>query len=216
MTAATVLMATPPVRVGAAARAGRHRRRLTAYDVLGGAAVVVIGLIWAVTFRPQSLGGPAGFVMVRGVSMNPTYHGGDLVITHPRATYGPGDIVAYRVPKGQVGEGIIVIHRIIGGDAHAGYVIQGDNNPDPDPWKPKPADIVGRAWLLGPHFGAVLAFLHAPLPLASLVTGIVVSYFVVRDEDKPGRPKRHRAASGGVSRRRRASPTQGSQPTPSP
>jgi signal peptidase I len=184
-----------------ATRAGRHRRRLTAYDVLGGAAVVVIGLLWALTFRPQSLGGPAGFVMVRGVSMNPTYHGGDLVVTHPRSSYGRGDIVAYRVPKGQVGEGIIVIHRIIGGNAHAGYVIQGDNNPDPDPWKPKPADIVGRAWVLGPHVGALLAFLHAPLPLASLVTGIVVSYFVGRPEDK--------AVS---RRRRRASPTPGSPP----
>jgi signal peptidase len=197
-------------------RAGRHGRRATVRGVLGGVAIVVLGLAWSVSLRPQSLGGPAGYVMVRGVSMNPTYHTGDLVVTHPRATYGKGDIVAYRVPRGNVGEGIIVIHRIIGGDAQTGYVIQGDNNPDPDPWKPKHDDIVGRAWLVGPHVGSVLAFLHAPLPLASLVTGIVVAYYVVREEDNSSPPKRHRRGGVSLLRRRRASPTPGSPPAPSP
>jgi signal peptidase len=171
--------------------------------------------VWAVTFRPQSLGGPAGYVMVRGVSMNPTYHTGDLVVTHPQPTYGKGDIVAYRVPEGQVGAGIIVIHRIIGGDDRTGYLIQGDNNPDPDPWKPRDRDMVGRAWVLGPRVGAVLAFLLAPLPLASLVTGMVVAYVVVRTEDG-ARPKPHRATGISLMRRRRASPTPGSLPAPTP
>ena len=205
MTAVPIVAVGPSLRSRVMTRPGRHRRRLTLRDVLSGAALVLFGVLWAFTFRPQSLGGPAGFVMVRGVSMNPTYHSGDLVVTHPHADYGRGDIVAYRVPKGEVGEGIIVIHRIIGGDARTGYVIQGDNNPDPDPWKPKPTDIVGKAWLLGPHVGALLAFLHAPLPLASLVTGMAVAYVIGRPDDK--------AVS---RRRRRASPTPGSRPEPSP
>jgi signal peptidase len=203
-----------PAVTGPPIRAGRHRRRPTLYGIVSAAAIIVIGLLWAVTFRPQSLGGPAGYVMVRGVSMNPTYHTGDLVVTHPRSSYGKGDIVAYRVPKGNVGEGIIVIHRIIGGDAQSGYLIQGDNNPDPDPWKPRKDDVIGRAWVLGPRLGSVLAFLHAPLPLASLVTGIVVAYFVVREDKGRTPPKRHVPAVS--SRRRRASPTPGSPPAPSP
>jgi signal peptidase len=213
MTMTAVRMSPVPSLVNTVSR-GRHRRRATVRGVLGSAAIVVIGLIWAVSLRPQSLAGSAGYVMVRGISMNPTYHTGDLVVTHPRPTYGKGDIVAYRVPKGDVGEGIIVIHRIIGGDARRGYVIQGDNNPEPDPWKPKDVDIIGRAWLVGPRVGSVLAFLHSPLTLASLVTGIVVSYYVVRP-DAP-RPKRHRSDGVSLLRRRRTSPTPGSPPVPSP
>jgi signal peptidase len=168
-------------------------------DVLSTVAVLVIGLAWAVTLRPQSLGGPAGYVMVRGVSMNPTYHTGDLIVTHPRTAYSRGDIVAYRVPKGQVGEGIVVIHRIVGGSAERGYLIRGDNNPDPDPWHPKPSDIVGRAWLVGPKLAQVLAFLHSPLPLASLAAGGVAAYFFGKEDAVKPR-SRHRRRRGAARR----------------
>ena len=212
MTVTSVRMSPVPTAAISVSR-GRHRRRPTVRGVLGSVAIVAVGLVWALSLRPQSLAGPAGYVMVRGISMNPTYHTGDLVVTHPRETYGTGDIVAYRVPKGDVGEGIIVIHRIIGGDAHKGYVIQGDNNPDPDPWKPKHDDIIGRAWLVGPRVGSALAFLHSPLTLASLVTGIVVAYYVVQEDRS--KPKRHRRP-GVTLWRRRASPTPAPPPVPSP
>src|SRR5947209_18325874 len=103
MTATTDIMRAVPAFVPVRA-AGRHRRGLRARDVLSTVAVLVIGLAWAVTLRPQSLGGPAGYVMVRGVSMNPTYHTGDLIVTHPRPAYSRADVGAYRGPKGPVGE----------------------------------------------------------------------------------------------------------------
>jgi signal peptidase len=142
-------------------------------------AAVALCAAWAFTLRPQSLGGPAGYVMVRGISMQPTYHTSDLVITRPRSSYAKGDIVAYRVPKGDVGAGMVVIHRIIGGSGRTGYVLQGDNNPAPDDWRPKSGDIVGKTWILGPQAGKLLLLLHAPIALASVAAGVAIAIVAV-------------------------------------
>jgi signal peptidase I len=163
-------------------------------------AAVVAALAWALVLRPQALGGPAGYVMVRGISMNPTYRTGDLVVTRPEPSYRRGDVVAYRVPKGEVGEGIVVIHRIVGGSARDGYVLQGDNNDSPDDWRPKRADVLGRAWLLLPRAGLVLGWLHAPLPLASLAAGVAIAMVLVpaggEEAVRPSRgPRRRRAGA---------------------
>src|SRR6266513_1171992 len=131
--------------------------------------------LWAFTLRPESLGGPTSYLMVRGVSMVPAYHTGDLVIVRRKATYRKGDVIAYRVPGGDVGAGSVVFHRIVGGNPSTGFVMQGDNNPVPDDWHPRSGDILGRDWLLIPRAGALLAFLHAPLPMASLAAGITVA-----------------------------------------
>jgi signal peptidase I len=111
--------------------------------------------------------------------MLPTYHTNDLVITRQRSSYAKGDIVAYRVPKGQVGAGIVVIHRVIGGSGRTGYLLQGDNNPAPDDWRPKSGDVVGKAWILGPQAGTLLVLLHAPIALASVAAGIAIAIVVV-------------------------------------
>lgn len=170
-----------------AARPSRSRRLNTIASYLAIAVVALIGMLF---LRPMPLGGPAGYVMVRGVSMLPTYHTGDLVITQPRASYAKGDIVAYRVPKGEIGAGIIVIHRIIGGSASTGFVIQGDNNSFTDDWHPKPSDMVGRAWIHVPRLGLLLAFLHAPVPMASLAAGVVVAMVMVPPKEKTNKARR--------------------------
>ena len=170
-----------------------------ARTMLGVVLVAGAAAAWALTLRPQSLGGPSGYVMVRGVSMNPTYRTGDLVVTRSQGSYGRGDIVAYRVPKGDVGEGIVVIHRIIGGSARDGYLVQGDNNEAPDGWLPKNADVMGKAWFALPRGGLVLAWLHAPVPLASMAAGIVIAMVLVpaggEERDVPSRGGRRRPAA---------------------
>jgi signal peptidase I len=170
---------------------GRSRRRLIGNLAFG---VVFVGALtaWFLTLRPGSLGGPASYVMVRGVSMEPTYHDGDLVITRQRPSYHVDDIVAYAIPAGDVGGGLTVIHRIVGGSPEMGFTTQGDNNGEADPWQPSLGQIKGTTWLVLPRAGAIMLFLRAPIPLASLAASIAVGMVVYRRGDRPsGRRRRH-------------------------
>jgi signal peptidase I len=178
--------ATPAV--SPAAWAGRPARRLGWGDAAFALGLVALVLVWAAVFRPERLGGSVDYVMVRGVSMEPAFHTGDLVVVRRQASYRRGDVVAYRVPDGEVGAGATVFHRIVGGSPRQGFETKGDNNPTPDDWYPRPRDILGGKWLLIPKAGNVLAFLHDPLPLASLAMGVTVALIAV-----PARKKKRRS-----------------------
>jgi signal peptidase len=128
---------------------------------------------WAIYLRPQALGGNAGYVLVSGHSMLPRYHTGDLVLVERQDSYHVGQVIAYRVPKGDAMAGAQVIHRIIGGNAKQGFVVQGDNRSAPDVWRPKPEDIVGAKALRIPNAVLVLQFLRSPVLLALLAACFV-------------------------------------------
>jgi signal peptidase len=117
---------------------------------------------------PQSLGGRADWVLVSGTSMLPHLHTGDLVLVEHQSSYHVGEVIAYRVPKGQVGAGHVVIHRIVGGNPRTGWKMQGDNRTAPDLWHPTNRDVVGAKLLRIPDAWLVLRFLHAPLFLGLL------------------------------------------------
>jgi len=134
-------------------------------------------LVWLVVFRPVALGGPASYLIVSGVSMLPTLRTGDLVIAQHQAGYVPGDIVAFRVPRGEPGEGAMIIHRVIG-EAEGGYVVQGDNKRYPDPWEPATDDILGKMWLSIPGGGRVLGFVRQPILLGA-AAGLWGTLFVL-------------------------------------
>src|SRR3981081_304780 len=95
----------------------------------GIAFVVLVCLFWAQDLRPQWAGGRAAYVLVSGKSMLPRYHTGDLVVVEKQATYHRGQLIAYRVPKGDPLAGAQVIHRIVGGDAKHGFTREGGNTP---------------------------------------------------------------------------------------
>jgi len=137
------------------------------------ALLLGVVLFWAFFLRPQSLGGPAGYVLVSGHSMLPRYKTGDLVLVEHKASYHVGEVIAYHVPKGDPMAGAQVIHRIIGGDAERGFLVQGDNRTAPDVWRPKPADIVGAKALRIPQAVLVLQFLRSPVLLALLAACFV-------------------------------------------
>ena len=134
---------------------------------------ILVCLFWAQYLRPQSLGGRAGYVLVSGKSMLPRYHTGDLVLVEKQSSYHIGELIAYRVPKGDPMAGAQVIHRIIGGDAEHGFIVKGDNRTAPDVWHPKPADIVGAKALRIPNAVLILQFLRDPIFLGLLAACFV-------------------------------------------
>jgi len=146
----------------------------------GIALVVAVCLFWAHYLRPDSLGGRAGYVLVSGQSMEPRYHTGDLVLVQRHAGYHVGQVIAYRVPKGDPMAGAQVIHRIVGGDAKSGFVVQGDNRTQPDVWRPKASDIVGAKTLRIPNAILVLQYLRSPIFLALLAACFVFVHALSR------------------------------------
>ena len=157
------------------------RRSAHLLELIVGMALALAG---AVTLRPTSLGGPATYVVVRGDSMLPDFHSGDLVILQARSAYGPGDVVGYRVPDGEIGEGHVVVHRIVDGDGAAGYIVEGDNNPAPDPWQPRTGDVTGTVWLLAPGLGRLIVIAHQPAIAGALAVTLLVMWFVARETSR--------------------------------
>jgi signal peptidase len=152
---------------------------------LGWLLLVAAAGTWVLVLRPTSLGGPATYIVIRGDSMDPTYATGDLVILEQAASYGPGDIVAYRVPAGELGAGLAVVHRIVSGTAESGFTLRGDNNPAPDPWSPRGGDVVGRSVVWLPGVGRVVAALRQPAVLAALCAALIVTLFMMPKRREP-------------------------------
>lgn len=160
------------------------------------AIIAVVVMLWAVTLRPQVLGGPATFVAVRGSSMVPTFQHGDLVVVESVGTYEVGQVVAYRVPAGEVGAGHVVIHRIVGGDAIRGFTMKGDHNTAPDPWRPKQADMVGVASFRVANAGRLINLVQQPVIMGGLASAIVVTVLLAQPPRQPRKKQRAMRRSG--------------------
>ena len=150
-----------------------HARTVT---FIAAQLALVAALLWFCL--PQRLGGRADWVMVSGTSMLPHLHTGDLVLVERQSSYHVGEVVACRVPKGQVGAGYTVIHRIIGGNGKTGWRMKGDNRTAPDLWYPTNRDVIGLKTLRIPHAWFVLRLLHMPILLA-LFAGFGVFFTIV-------------------------------------
>ncbi len=169
--------------------------------------LAVLGLVvaWFLLLRPVALGGPAGYEIVSGSSMEPILHTGDLVITQSASTYAVGDLIAFHVPAGQPGAGSIVIHRIVGGDGASGFIVKGDNKPAADSWQPRASDLIGRSWIELPGSGKVLLLLRQPLVLAALLGGLAGVWFFTSESGTSSTTKRGLAGgpTGWIRRRSR-------------
>jgi signal peptidase len=156
-----------------AARPQRRYGRTVALIAVQFAIVAALG--WYCL--PQRIGGRADWVLVSGTSMLPRFHTGDLVLVERQSSYHVGEVVAYRVPKGQVGAGYVVIHRIIGGDGQTGWKMKGDNRTAPDLWHPTDRDVLGAKLVRIPDAWFVLRILHMPIVLG-LFAGFLAFFLI--------------------------------------
>lgn len=129
-------------------------RRAACWLVLG--AAVFLGL-------PAQFGGQTTYTLIAGQSRSPTYATGDLLIERPQSQYRVGEVVVYRVPAGQPGQGRGVVHRIVGGSSTEGWVLQGDNNDEIDIWRPRGDDIRSATVLCIPKVGYLLHYATHPM-----------------------------------------------------
>src|SRR5262249_39968368 len=132
---------------------------------------------------PPNFGGSTTYVSTHGISMEPSFHTGDLALVRAQSAYRLGQIVAYRSRLLHT----IVLHRIVARDG-ARYVFKGDNNSYRDPEHPARDQLVGALWLHVPHGGMELAPLPNPVTLA-LFAG-VAALLLFTEGDKRRRRRR--------------------------
>jgi signal peptidase I len=171
-------VATIPPRAGL-----RRLPHAKTFAVIAAQVAFIAMLLWFCL--PQSLGGRADWVLVSGTSMLPHLHTGDLVLVERHSGYHVGEVVAYRVPKGQIGAGHAVIHRIVGGNGRTGWTMKGDNRTAPDLWHPTDRNVLGSKLLRIPDAWFVLRFLHTPLFLG-LLAGFGVFFWISLDGNRRG------------------------------
>lgn len=157
-------------------------RRLFLFLLVGMAAVIAAAIGT----------GRVAYEVTEGTSMEPTYHGGDLVVIARADSYRNGDIVAYRK---NAGTRFVVLHRIIGGDA-TGFVLKGDNSQSNDSTTPAVDEVIGRAVLHIPNVGAVLRPPISHGLLGGLVLILVGGLFVT------SQPRSRRVPTSVGARRR--------------
>ena len=152
-----------------------------------------LAAIW-VAFAPIHIGGQAAYVIVNGISMEPGYHSGDLVIIHKAQSYQVGDVVTYRDPE----MGAYVIHRIIE-DQQSYFVLKGDNNSWLDAYHPTQNEIIGRQWIYVPKFGKLMQWLRTPLnlSLATAILGVfLMTNMIIKPSSAQGKKRQTTASEG--------------------
>jgi len=148
--------------MGRPLRIGAMRPRTSKKLISGALLAVLLGSLWFY-LAPTAIGGSTSWVVTDGISMEPHFHAGDLVIVRSRSSYRVGEIVAYRNRQLHT----IVLHRIVGRDGSR-YIFKGDNNNFLDFEHPAQSQLIGALWLHLAGVGSRLESLHSPLLVGGL------------------------------------------------
>lgn len=165
-------------RPSASGPQGTQRRGWRLLASVGGWALLAL---FAVLIWPVKFGGLTSFVFVSGESMHPTYEPGDLVIAL-KSEPSVGDVVIY-APEGY--GGAQVVHRIIGGNAHEGWTVQGDNNDFIDPFTPRGEEVRGVVLVHIPNVAPIMNAMLSPyLWVGLFLVAAAVMVWPGRDDEQ--------------------------------
>lgn len=125
---------------------------------LGGKFVAWIFVAFLLSFSILNLSGVVKSQIVLTASMSPTINPGDIVISTSPERIKPevGDVVVYSGKRFDGTKVASFAHRIIAGDGQSGFVMKGDNNPNPDTQKPVLSEIEGVVLFTIPFVGQLL------------------------------------------------------------
>lgn len=152
-TKAKYFVATPPERV----ITGKEKslQRLKSFGIALGYVLASI----LIAFSALSFTDVVKARIVLTESMAPAIDPGDLVLTTSAQRLSPkiGDVVSYTARRFDGAPVGTFSHRVIGGDAVTGFIVKGDNNPNPDVQRPKLEDIDGVVIFVLPYLGLLLS-----------------------------------------------------------
>ncbi len=130
-------------------------------------SLAFFGVAWYF-LAPSQIGGQADYVTIRGVSMEPVMHKGDLVILRKKDHYEVNDIAAYRSEDVRQ----VVLHRIVARDGNR-FIMKGDNTNGPDRQRPLESELIGAKWVQLDGMGTWLNRAREP-KYSALLAGLAV------------------------------------------
>ena len=158
-----------------------------------GLVLMVLGVLYVLIpyFGNQSL-------IVRSGSMSPAIDAGSVIVVRPETKlitpsgdkiplYNKNDIIAFRK---EFGSETIITHRIVDSKVEKNgvfYKTKGEENEDVDSWLVNELNIVGRAYIVLPLFGFLLAFAKSDLgfPIVIIMPAVFAMllefYSVIKD-----------------------------------
>ena len=162
---------------------------------LGFLSVFLMVVVWIV-LAPTQLGGRVSYVIVDGISMQPNFHLGDLVLVRTKSTYQVGDAVTYWNAE----LGTFVFHRIVGLNLDH-FILKGDNNTWLDTYQPVQDEIVGKLWVHIPELGLAIEWVHVPINAAltfGLLGGILMTTMLLTSSQNKREKNRFWGNMGGM------------------
>jgi signal peptidase I len=158
--------------------------------ISGALLALVVGSLWFY-LAPTGVGGSTSWVVTDGISMEPRFHAGDLVLVRAQSDYKVGEIVAYHSKAFHT----VVLHRIVG-RAGSRYIFKGDNNNFVDFEHPARSQLIGALWLHLPGWGSRLESVHSPVLIGGLFALATLLFAGAAFTSRRRRRGRQRRADG--------------------